>query len=92
MQAIMQVLGPEAVCACLGCQWETNEAIRLLKDAGIEYQLRKSSANGPHDPAKEQLGNEVTDAVVDAFLDTAPPSDQARLDRIRARFEEKKKR
>jgi len=60
MQAIMQVLGPEAVCACSGCQWETNEAIRLLKEAGIEYQHRKRLAKPLHDPAKEHLGNETT--------------------------------
>jgi hypothetical protein len=60
MQRIMQVLGPEAVCVCAGCQWETNEAIRLLKEAGIEYQHRKALAKPAHDPAREQLGNETT--------------------------------
>jgi hypothetical protein len=64
MQAIMQVLGPEAVCACLGCQYETNRAIQLLKEAGIEFHHRKRRgrppkelATPPHDPAKEELGN-----------------------------------
>jgi len=60
MQAIMQVLGPSAVCKCAGCEWETNEAIRLLRDAGIEYQGRKKSVV-PHDPETERLGNKIAD-------------------------------
>ena len=56
----MQVLGPSAVCKCAGCEWETNEAIRLLRDAGIEYQGRKKSVV-PHDPETERLGNKIAD-------------------------------
>ena len=57
MQQIMQVLGPTPVCACIGCAWETGEAIRLLREQGIEYQLRKKKDGPPHDPKAERRGN-----------------------------------
>jgi hypothetical protein len=60
MQQIMQVLGPFSACACAGCAWETNEAVRLLREAGIEYhQSRKKTNPAQHDPKLEQLGNEI---------------------------------
>jgi HAMP domain-containing protein len=60
MQQIMQVLGPFSACACAGCAWETNEAVRLLREAGIEYhQSRKKTNLAQHDPKLEQLGNEI---------------------------------
>lgn len=60
LQQIMQVLGPESVCQCDGCAYETNEAIRLLKTLGVNYVLRKKRRQGPaHDPDAERRGNEV---------------------------------
>lgn len=59
MQQIMQVLGPTSVCQCRGCAWETDEALRLLRAAGFEYQGRRGPRAVPHEPAKERLGNEI---------------------------------
>jgi shikimate kinase len=59
LQQVMQVLGPEAVCACGGCAWETNEAIRLLKTIGIQYQLREKKPRQPHNVEAERRGNET---------------------------------
>lgn len=61
LQQIMQVIGPESVCQCAGCQYETNEAIRLLKTLGVDYLMRKKRRrkNPAHDPDVERLGNVV---------------------------------
>lgn len=56
-QRAMQVLGPNAVCECAGCAWETDEAIRLLNEAGISYISRRRPVP-PHDPEAERRGNE----------------------------------
>lgn len=46
LQTIMQILGPtppaSAEC-CPGCSHEINEALRVLRDVGIEYQPRKGT-------------------------------------------------
>jgi hypothetical protein len=60
MQRIMQVLGPAAVCECSGCSWETNEAIRLLEEAGIAYQQRSDMIKPEHFPARERLGDNTS--------------------------------
>lgn len=57
MQQIMQVIGPEAVCHCAGCAWETNETIRLLRSVGIEYQMRPHAKMVKHELEKEEEGN-----------------------------------
>jgi hypothetical protein len=62
MQKIMQVLGPVATCLCSGCSWETNEAIRLLQEAGIAYQYR-SSIKPEHFPEKERLGDSISPEI-----------------------------
>lgn len=71
MQAVMQVLGPQSVCQCAGCAYETDEAIRLLREAGIEYQQRKLRPEAPpHDPEAEARGNEIADVIeVDPYYD-----------------------
>src|SRR3954469_12127486 len=57
-QGAMQVLGPSAVCECAGCEWETGEAIRALKEAGIVYDYCRKPVDGPpHDPEAERRGN-----------------------------------
>ena len=56
LQQIMQVLGPEPVCECSGCSWETGEALRLLREAGIEYQHHRTRRR-IHEPDKERKGN-----------------------------------
>lgn len=60
LQQIMQVIGPEATCECQGCAWEFNEAIRLLKSLGIEYQHRGRKHVVAHDVAAERRGNETS--------------------------------
>lgn len=55
MQRVMQVLGPRSVSECDGCSYEINEAIRLLREAGIEYQQRRKKP--AHDVEAERRGN-----------------------------------
>lgn len=75
MQAIMQVLGPSAVCECQGCAWETNEALRLLNSIGIVYQPRDSlharRRLQVHDPTVERRGNELT--TIEEEVKDRPP-------------------
>lgn len=61
LQRIMQTLGPEAVCECAGCSWETNEAIRLLNSIGIVYQPR-GEKRMQHNVEVERCGNETVSA------------------------------
>lgn len=58
MQRIMQILGPEGTCLCAGCRWEVNEAIKILRTQGIEYQKRGHDRTMPsHEPDQERRGN-----------------------------------
>lgn len=57
MQLIMQVLGPVSVSRCMGCEYEVNTAIAILRAQGIAYQLRKVIARPPHDPEREEECN-----------------------------------
>lgn len=61
LQRIMQVLGPETTCECSGCAYETNEAIRLLNELGIEYQKHtpRTGTRPAHDPNAERRGNDT---------------------------------
>ena len=59
LQAIIQVLGPEPVCLCAGCAWETGEALRIIRAQGIEYIDRKKARCVSHDQAVERRGNEI---------------------------------
>lgn len=68
MQQIMQVLGPEAVCECSGCSWETNEAIRLLKEVGVEYLPRVDMIKPEHFPEFERLGDATKEVLIAGSL------------------------
>lgn len=51
LQRIMQVLGPKAPSCCEGCSYEIDEALRILRAAGIEYRRRGSNvAASPSSP------------------------------------------
>lgn len=59
LQYIMQVLGPNAVCECSGCNVETTEALDAIRKVGIEYQARGPKRT-THEPEKERRGNALS--------------------------------